>query len=617
MKKVVLFSLVSFVAFSQTPPTTTNLGLYIPYHNTYNWDYWYNANWSALDNFGSSTESSQLIKAGAVGDGVTNDSTAFQSAVNSGAAIIDGGGKTFYLANVSVPSNITIRNLAVKVIPGSATPTSAFILDGVTAPKTNVTFQNVTINGQRSLMSNFTSMSDGYKSCLILQGSVANVLIDHVTANFCGTDGLQIFSYTRPSTDNDSDLRFHNIAVSNSTFKYNRRQGISLDSAYNVVMSNVTAEYNNLDMAEIQSIYAATPNMSDLYDWISGSFTPTSTCVSSSVTGDCAARTTGNNLYGNGIDVEGYGIGSGLHDITVTKSTCLHNANGGIMFIDSTTSGTGFVARSGIRIVANIVDDGLHPNTNIPWDYGINVDGVYHDVSIIGNIVTGLVSPFSSSSVAIVGNRINATSTSYAIYTGSTTNLEVAGNETDGKGINFFDSLGTINQEFFNRLATNTTYTGGAGFSNYAVVGGTSNNPWGIGAFTAGNAVTSAGLPLLLQPGGLPGTSPVLVGTDTPATSGGQMLQAVGVQVLSDHSGGLEIGRYNNSTNTYSLIFGENSDGTATSGFQFWQGGSSAFFTITPTGMKHTGIKATTGTRYVCVDTVGNFVSSATACSGT
>ncbi len=53
MKKLYILLLsLSFVAFSQTPPVTPTLGLYIPAHGSYNWDTWYNDNWNTLDNLG-------------------------------------------------------------------------------------------------------------------------------------------------------------------------------------------------------------------------------------------------------------------------------------------------------------------------------------------------------------------------------------------------------------------------------------------------------------------------------------------------------------------------------------------------------------------------------------
>lgn len=39
----------TFHAPAQNPPTTPNIGLYIPGHGSLNWDTWYNDNWSTLD----------------------------------------------------------------------------------------------------------------------------------------------------------------------------------------------------------------------------------------------------------------------------------------------------------------------------------------------------------------------------------------------------------------------------------------------------------------------------------------------------------------------------------------------------------------------------------------
>lgn len=51
MKKLLLLLLTCAVTvFAQSPPTTPNLGLYLPAHGSLNWDTWYDENWNILDN---------------------------------------------------------------------------------------------------------------------------------------------------------------------------------------------------------------------------------------------------------------------------------------------------------------------------------------------------------------------------------------------------------------------------------------------------------------------------------------------------------------------------------------------------------------------------------------
>src|SRR3954449_13498346 len=67
------------VLIAQTPPVTPNIGLYLPAHGTYNWDTYYNTNWSSLDTRLGSVRS--ILDFGAKGDGtVADNATAFQAA---------------------------------------------------------------------------------------------------------------------------------------------------------------------------------------------------------------------------------------------------------------------------------------------------------------------------------------------------------------------------------------------------------------------------------------------------------------------------------------------------------------------------------------------------------
>lgn len=557
---------------------------------------------------------------GAAGDGTTNDTTAFQAALNSGAAVIDGGGKTYLVSgNLLVSSNTTLQNFALKLVGGSAIPLSGLTINGLTTAKTNIVLLNITIDGNRKSMTNFGAPSDGDKSCFRLVGSVSNVLIENVTGSFCGTDGLQLFSYTRPATDNDSDLRFHNITVRNSTFKYNRRMGMSLDSIFGVTITNVTAEYNGLDEDEIQTMYAAAPSMTDLIDWQSGTYTSHASCGVSNTPGDCAGKTASNKYYQNGIDVEGYGVGSGIHGLNIIGCRLLHNANGGLFFLDTTAIATsGWKVRQGIVIVGNVSDQGFYPFTNTPWPYAINLNGPlgqYSDVTISGNVMTGILSLFGTNAAAATGNRIdaNAVGYGYALYTGASTNLEFLGNETDAKGINFYDSLGSINQELLARLPATANYSTA---SNYALmVGNQSTNPLAIGGgFASGtvNAINSFGGILALNPAA---SGKVTIATDT--AYGSTPLQvAGGIAIQSNASGSLGLGQYS-SGNPIAIFNAQNNDGSAPTAFAFEFAGATPAVKVSSGGFTVPAMKSTTGTRYVCVDTSGNFTSSATACSGT
>lgn len=521
---------------------------------------------------------------GAAGNGTTNDTSTFQAALDSGFPVIDGGGKTYAISNVQVPSNIVIQNVNISVIPGSSFPITGLNINGVSSPKSNITIKDVKINGNRSQMSSFdvNTGNDGDKSCIKMSGNTSNVMIEHLTANYCGTDGLQLLSHS-PASDNDSDLQFHDITVRDSTFKFNRRQGISADSTVNFLVSNVVAEYNGLDMAIIQSLTGTNSN-ADLTDWQSGSYTATSTCgasfAASVLHGDCGGRTLAGSPYASGIDIEGYGVGSANHNLSILVSKLLYNAKGGLLATDQANPATtGFVIRRGYHIIGNTLDVGYYNGSLGPFPWALYVTagfpGEYQDIEIAGNIITsGVLGIFQiSNGGVVVGNRINTNGlAAYWMNTGTSTDLRISGNSSDQATISYFDMLGSIAQELFPRTAANDTLSAA---SNYTALFGSFNTPLGIGSFSDKDVISSFGTPLYINPNGQITVFPSVTSFTGQALFGSATTGQIGaigvggaINVQSDKNGSLTVGRFS-AGRSESLLNSQNADGSSASSIAF------------------------------------------------
>lgn len=125
MKRFFVASLACAVACAQTPPTTPNLGLYLPSHGSYNWDSWYNANWSILDQ--SMLPAVSPMKYGAKCDGVTDDSAAFASMQ---AALLAAGGGHVVLPNRRCYCKSTWTESVPNVLIEGSGPASELYYDG-------------------------------------------------------------------------------------------------------------------------------------------------------------------------------------------------------------------------------------------------------------------------------------------------------------------------------------------------------------------------------------------------------------------------------------------------------------------------------------------------------
>jgi hypothetical protein len=244
---------------------------------------------------------------------------------------LHGSGATFTVTSLYLKSKMTVSNFNLKTKGGTADFVSPITIDGRAAAKTDIFLIDINIDGNRINQLDIVSPGeDGGRHGIRMIGRCSDIYLERVTANYCAGDGIEMYSSTSASGD-DNDYVFNNINLRDCVFHWNRRHGMSGDSVKSVHLSNVRLEHNGLDLNTVDPL----------------------------TSGGRGARQ-GGSLYGNGIDFEGYGLGSGLKHVTLDRVFGLYNARGGALFLDALgTRGAGFVPRGKIWITDCYFDEGL------------------------------------------------------------------------------------------------------------------------------------------------------------------------------------------------------------------------------------------------------------------
>jgi hypothetical protein len=331
------------------------------------------------------TAVSQAQPGGAAGNGVTNDTVALQNDINALPAngILDGKSKTYLVGTLNLKSNMTLQNFNFITQPTNAPFTAPVTLNGLNSPIANVTIVNVNINGNRSQQTNLATLEDGGRSGFRIVGHVQSVSIANSSATYCATDGIEIFSGDGGLSGNDNNLNFSNIHVTNSNFSYNRRHGASGDSLSNVTFSGDTFNNNGLDINQ------------------------------ATAEGDRGARNSSGLLYGDGVDIEGYGLGSGIDGLAFTGATAIGNSRFAIQFWDQTNPYVpGFVVRQNISITNSTLSAGATAGGQaVQWSLPISqclTVPYWQNISLSANAITGTIVVLQASVVTVAGGTVKS-----------------------------------------------------------------------------------------------------------------------------------------------------------------------------------------------------------------
>jgi hypothetical protein len=244
---------------------------------------------------------------------------------------LHGSGATFTVTSLNIKSKVTLSNFNLKTKDGELDFASPITIDGRVTEKTNIYLADINIDGNRiNQLAIGAASEDGGRHGIRMIGKCSDIYLERVTANYCAGDGIEIFSSSSATAD-DGNYVFNNINLSDCTFSYNRRHGMSADSCMNLHLDNVRLEHNGLDLNTADPL----------------------------TSGGRGSRSAG-ALYGNGIDFEGYGLGSALKHVTLDRVFALYNARAGVLFYDALeTRGAGFIPRVKIWITDCYFDEGL------------------------------------------------------------------------------------------------------------------------------------------------------------------------------------------------------------------------------------------------------------------
>lgn len=241
-----------------------------------------------------------------------------------------GSGATFPVTSLKLKSRMSMSNFSLKTKDGAVDFASPITIDGRITPKTDIYLFDVNVDGNRANQSSIDSpVENGGRHCIRLIGTASNIFLERVTGNYSAGDGLEIFSSTSATAD-DSHFVFNNIHIRDCAFLWNPRHGMSADSVKRLYMDTIELKWNGLDLNNVDALNH----------------------------GNRGSRSAG-KLYGNGIDFEGYGLGSSFSEVHMTRVTGLYNARQGCLYYDAVeTRGAGFVARSKIWISDCYFDEG-------------------------------------------------------------------------------------------------------------------------------------------------------------------------------------------------------------------------------------------------------------------
>lgn len=168
---------------------------------------------------------------GAVGNGIVDDTTAIQAALDSGARQISGDGLTYVVTTIYPRSTQIISDMRL-IRKGSVTQVfmqPVIKIGGTGSTVSNVTLINIIINGNRQNLSNIyvgAGEDGGMHGFKIAEGS-SNIRLINCEASYCGTAGLAIHP---DLSSNTADYPIRNIYIENFSATYNREHGMFGDS---------------------------------------------------------------------------------------------------------------------------------------------------------------------------------------------------------------------------------------------------------------------------------------------------------------------------------------------------------------------------------------------------
>ncbi len=339
----------------------------------------------------------------------SDDTRLLQGAIDrlKPGGVLDGASRQFTVTRLILRSEMTLRNFKLRA-KGTGTPLDAVLtIDGNATSAHDIVIRNVTIDGNRSAQTNLRTEEDGGRDGIRIVGKAERLLIADCSVTNCATDGIKIFSH-KSLSGNDANLNFRDIYVTNCHFLRNRRHGASGDSLRNVHFIDCEFSENGVDLP--------------------GSGEGSRGAIDNGV------------IYGAGVDIEGYGTGSGVDGLYFVRCKATQNARFGFQFWEPTPpSRPGFLPRKRIVFEACSIDGGVSPHHSHQAlelsqpKANRGSSSTYEDVQVINLNCNGTVILNGVVHAMIVGGRY---SSPYAGFWGigeNCSDIKFLGLDTDGK----------------------------------------------------------------------------------------------------------------------------------------------------------------------------------------
>lgn len=310
----------------------------------------------------------------------TDDTSKIQRMINSSKKgdIIDGNNKLYYVTALWLKSGVHLRNFILKSIPTDVPDVSVINIGNDL--KTNIynsskegqqallasesypglhdlIIENVKIDGNRYMQKGLY-IRDGGKNGISIKGFASNVKIINVELSNCATDGILIYRGLHTNLIGRYEkFAVNNILLDNVTSKNNRRHGGSGDSINGFICKNSYFANNGKTLDDnSEAAKGATFN---------------------------------NKLYGNGWDMEGYGLGSVINNITFQKTIFINNSGAGVLFYDIVDpTELNFRQRQNIKITDCKIDKGENnPSGNYALIFTSSIENKLKKRKLYGDIV--------------------------------------------------------------------------------------------------------------------------------------------------------------------------------------------------------------------------------------
>ncbi|NMX39356.1 hypothetical protein HBO34_15890 [Pseudomonas veronii] len=376
------------------------------------------------------TDKMNVAQFGAKNDG--SDATTFiNKAITAlpAGGTLSGSGLSYSVTSCLLKSYMILEDVNLMTLAGTLDFASPITINGTVTAKTNITLKRVHVDGNRANQTNIVSPGeDGGRNGFRIIGTTSNLLIEDCSANYCACDGIEFFS-SASHPNSDITFVFMNIDIIRFRASYNRRHGLSAESIYRVSITDSLFSSNGLDLNTVDAYTVGTR----------GARFPASLA---------------GNLYGSGMDWEGYGIGSGVNSLRMQGVECsANNRSGAVFFNPVLQTDPGFYPWENISISDCLFDAGVGGFAQSNWDGSAlqftstlaNKAGasVFRSVMISNTSMSGKFISRCASAVTVSGGQMNWSGDTYIAL------LDYAFNHTIG--MQTIGSASLIN-------ASNSTY---------------------------------------------------------------------------------------------------------------------------------------------------------------